>query len=73
MNGKMDIDHVIEWIDSTEGNQGKELAYLLKKYYKNSKDRFISTETIKGIFKEFLPYGIDSFRCMECDVVTHLY
>ena len=71
MSGKMNIDEVIDWVRSI-GTEGYELSFLINKYYVNQKDRFISTHIIKGIFKEFLPEGEDTFRSMECDIVTHL-
>lgn len=69
---KMNIDEVISWVSSVEGKTGKELAYLLKMYYRNRKNRFVNTTVIKSMFNEFFTYGDDVFRSMECDVVTNL-
>jgi hypothetical protein len=72
MKAKMNIDEVITWVNTAEGKQGKELALLLKEYYKSRKDRFLPIHLIKEVFNEFLTYGSDSFRAMECEVSTHL-
>lgn len=68
--GKMNIDEVIDWVKSVEGKNGKELAFLLKSYYKNRKDRFVNTTIIRAMFNEYFLYGADIFRSMECDVAT---
>ena len=69
---RMNIDDVIVWVASVEGKAGKELAFLLKSYYKNRKNRLVDTTIIKEMFNEFFLYGADTFRSMECDVVTNL-